>query len=922
MHGALVGREAELEAMFTALREGSAGRGSVLVVVGEPGIGKSALLAAAGESPGDRRTLGATGVEAERGVAFAALMALLWPVRDALEELEERQAALLRGVLELGPRVESSAFVVGAAALALLSVASERTPLAVVVDDAQWVDEPSQEVLCFVGRRLAGERIVLLAGARVDEPCLLAEEPTFRQLRLDALARADAHALLEREAGVLAPDVAARLIEVSGGNPLGLVELPRLLTSDQLQGHEPLPQALAAGPLVERAFMARVATLDAEAQELLLLLACAGEAGPSLMTRLGEPVQVVDELVRAGLLSRRGPLVELRHPLLRAAVYGAAPAAERRAAHRRLAALLDGARRAWHLAEAADGADESVALALEQAAAEASISGGVAAQADALERSAALTPDPERATARLLGAAHAWRLAGRIERADELIDRALLLARTAHSRAEVQLERGQALVRRLDLVEAQALLLHEAELAAATEQELASRLLSEAAKAADLRLERKHAVALAERALELARGRGGLAELDALNVLLTARTSTGAPPDASDAELVDRAVELLRDPELRAGSESVHWIAYCLSLQERDDEARELSEGALAEARATGDVWSLCFGLYARAALEHMTGRIDAMAAWAAEALPLAEQIGEPWRVVEARTFVVSVEAERGNPDRCRDALAATGTLAVEQEPLIRDFHLGRAHVARRLPEAIGELETAAAFLERGGILVWYRQIPLELAEAYVHAGRRDDAEGVLEAAAPGIEGCGLVRPRARLARVRALLVPDARIDVAFAAAAGLLDEVPHPLEHARLELCWGERLRRARRSEDAVPHLERALARFDALGADGWAETARTELEAASGAARPRQGRRSDELTAQELRIARHAAAGLRNREIAAMLFLSPRTIETHLQNAYRKLDVGNRTQLAAVLAADGIRPVEAIGDSVVDVQ
>jgi DNA-binding CsgD family transcriptional regulator len=447
--------------------------------------------------------------------------------------------------------------------------------------------------------------------------------------------------------------------------------------------------------------------------------------------------------------------------------------------------------------------------------------------------------------------------------------------------------------------------------------------VSAAAQAADLRLEPEQALALAERALELAPDDDRRAGLEAANALLTARTSSGRPPDGTDAALLERAVALLGYPELRAGSEAPHWIAYCLALHEHDEDARRLSDRALAEARWSGDVWSECFGLYARAAIEHTTGRIDGMAAWAEEALPLAEQIGEPWRVVEARTFRAAVEAERGDPDRCREALAAIGgTLAPEQDPLIRGYHLGRACIAQRLPEAIGELEAAAEHLERGGILLWYRQIPLELAEAYVHAGRRDDAAVLVDAAAPGVEASGLARPRARLARVRALLVPEARIDLAFAAAADLLEDVPHPLEHARIELCWGERLRRAGRSADAVPHLERALARFDALGAGGWAESARRELEAASGHERPRQPRRTDELTAQELRIARHAAAGLRNREIAALLYLSPRTIETHLQNAYRKLEVGNRTQLAALLAADGIRPIGAAGESAAQLQ
>jgi DNA-binding CsgD family transcriptional regulator len=387
--------------------------------------------------------------------------------------------------------------------------------------------------------------------------------------------------------------------------------------------------------------------------------------------------------------------------------------------------------------------------------------------------------------------------------------------------------------------------------------------------------------------------------------------SRTAPPDSEDDALVARAAQLLEQRELRTG-EQPHWIAYAQAELERDEDARRLSDLALGEARAAGDVWSLCYGLYARAALELVTGRVDTARSWSAEAVPLAGQIGEPWRLEQAQAVNVEVEAARGNVAACESDEPGT-------EP---DLHVGRALLAvGRSDEAVPRLESAAQAYSERRPRGWYRLVPLDLAEAYVLAGRRRDAEEVLRSIAPGIDACRLVRPRAKLARLRALLASEGKTDAAFAEARALLQEVPHPLERARLELCWGERLREIGRSADALPHLELALAAFDALGASGWAERTRAVLERAGGVARPAQPLRSDDLTAQELRIARHAAAGLRNREIAALLYLSPRTVEWHLQSAYRKLDVSNRTQLAAVLASEGIRALATADEPVAEV-
>lgn len=910
----LLGREQELAALVDACRAAAAGRGSTLIVAGEAGIGKTALLAAAAEADPGRRVLRATGVEAESTVAFATLQGLLWPLREELDELDPGQVRLLSGVLDLGLSKGASTFAIGAATLGLLSAASRERPIVAIVDDAHWADVASQEALRFVGRRLEHERVALLAGLRQDESSLLAEERSFARLTIGALDTAAARSLLERSgAGELAADVTERLIEACAGNPLGLVELPQLLSEAQRRGQEPLNPALEAGPLVQRAFATRVAELGHEARDALLLLAAAGEDEPALRAMGPAARAALDEAEAAALVTRSGRL-DFRHPLMRAAVYGAASPAARREAHRRLAATVEGARRAWHLAEAVDEPDETVAQALDDAAAEARLAGGVAAEAQALERAAALSPESDPRAGRLLDAARAWRLAGRIERANELLAQALPLAQAVRTRAEIQLERGYNVLRTRAYREAYELLVAEARRVERHEPDLAARLYAAVTFVANVYAEAPGALASAERALELAGRRGDEVELEALFAAVSARMSRPRPPDEEDEALIFRAARLLERPELRAG-EQPHWIAYALAELERDEQARRVSDLALAEARAAGDVWSLCYGLYARAALELVAGRIDVARSWAAEALPLAEQIGEPWRLEQARVVTVEVEATRGNVAACEALVHASADEGSTQQPAADfDLHLGRALLAvGRAEEAVPRLEAASRAFSENRPRGWYRLVPLDLAEAYEGARRRKDAEALLRLVSPGIEACRLVRPRAKLARVRGLLAPEAKVDAAFAAALALLEEVAQPLERARVELCWGERLRKIGRSTHAVPHLEHALAAFNALGTAGWAERARRELEQASGSERPAQPRRSDDLTAQELRIARHAAAGLRNREIAALLYLSPRTVEWHLQSAYRKLDVTNRTQLAAVLASEGIRSVDA---------
>jgi hypothetical protein len=356
---------------------------------------------------------------------------------------------------------------------------------------------------------------------RDGEPCLLAEERSLARLDLRGLRPAEARGLLERSApGRLAPTVAEALLAACAGNPLGLIELPLVLTGAQRRGEEPLPSPLEAGPLVRRAFAARASRLEPESRRALRVLAAAGEADVALLLRLDSSPETVDSLEASGLVSRRGETLGFRHPLVWSAVYSAMTPRDRRDAHRIVAGALDGARRAWHLAEAAAGADEQVAEALEAAAEETRAAGGRAAEAQALERAAELTPEEEPRARRLLEAGRAWRLAGRIEHVNALLERALPLAAAVRTRGEIQHERASTLIRDGDVGAALGILLAEADRALPSEPELAGQLLVKAAVAAHLDADVSGAAALAERGLALAGGDGGRLELEAVNALV------------------------------------------------------------------------------------------------------------------------------------------------------------------------------------------------------------------------------------------------------------------------------------------------------------------------------------------------------------------------------------------------------------------
>jgi DNA-binding CsgD family transcriptional regulator len=881
----LLGREAEcarIDDLLTAARRGAS---AALMIRGDPGIGKSALLEEAARRAAGMTVLRAHGVQSESELTFAALADLLGPLLDHLDALPQVQAAALAGALALGPPAAPDRFAVYAATLSLLA---ECAPLLAVVDDAMWVDAASREALLFVARRLQQEGIVLLLAARAS----VAELP---ELVLGGLDLAAATALLGA-----APEVAARLLDATGGNPLALLELSGLLTEAQRAGREAIEDPPPVGSSVERAFSRELDALpEATRRALLVAAACETGATADIFAALERP-EALEPAERAGLITIAGAHLQFRHPLLRSVAYRALAAPERRAAHRALAGAVGGERRAWHLAAAAVAPDETVAGALDEAAAAARRRGGPAAAMRAAERAAMLTPDPELRARRLLAAAEDHARVGPPERAHAFLDEALGLATEPLLRADLQHLRGRLIGRTGSTAEAADLLVSEASTVASADPARAATMMLSAVQPCFQAGLNATGLDIAERANALARD-AGLPAMPGGIPLGMARLLTG---DRLRAEplLVEAAdwLEQADDP-WAMGPVLAFGVGQAFCWLEDYDRARRLLHGGIEQARAWSAPALLPYGLLSLSELEFRTGAWASAYAAASEGADLARETGQFSDEGYAMAQLARVQAALGREGACR-ACAARSLERVEQGGAeinrtllgsilgFLELGLGRAL------EALVPLEQVAAFLDalppdEPNALQWAP----DLIEAYVRVGRESDAAAVLErhlAHRPG----GWAR--ATSARCDGLL-SDA-FDVPFRRALELHDT---PFETARTELCYGERLRRAGRRTEARGQLHAALERFDRLGAKPWAERARTELRASGATVRRGAPGATEQLTPQELQVALTVARGATNRETASALFLSTKTIEFHLRNIYRKLGVRSRTELVARL-------------------
>ena len=905
--GRLVGRRREQAVLERLLDTARDGRGAVLVVHGDPGAGKTALLEYAVEAGHDFRVVRTSGVEGEMELDYAALQQLCSPLLEFIERLPGPQRDALGVAFGLGGGKAPSPFLVGLAVLGLLSEAAERRPVLCLVDDAQWLDGASGAALAFVARRLLAERIVLAFSTREMGSGLA----RFPQMRVDRLGRRDARALLESVLVARLDDsVLERLVAETGGNPLALLELPRGLTPAQLAGGFGLPAALPLAAGIEQSFSRRLARLPRDARRLLLLAAAEPLGDTALLWRsaseLGIPEAAASTVESDGLLTLDGA-VRFRHPLVRSAVYGSAEPNERREVHRALAEATDPAldpdRRAWHRAQATSVPDEEVAAELERSAGRAQARGGLAAVAAFLERAAALTPEPTHRARRLLAAAGAKRDSGDPEAALALLAGVEAGVLDELGQGRVDLLRAEIALEQRRGADAGRLFLDAASRLEPLDPELARETYLEAlggAMASDVEVVGgASAVAAAARAAPpgAVPPRAVDVVLDAFAVRLTDGYAAAVPTYARALELL-LATDIAREDGSRWLSVSSGRNSNMVALEMWDDEALHLlATRRVQVARDTGAVGHLAFALSFLVRSHILAGELAAAALVLDEARLIAEATGHS-AVVNAPMILA---AWRGDETQASELIDASSEEAARRGWASNKY--ARAVLYNGLGRHDAARDAAWELFEPDPIGYGSHLVP-ELAEA---ASRTDDQASLQYALDWLSERTRVVSSgwaSGMEARVRALLSDGEVADGQYRRSIEHLSGTRLRLELARTHLLYGEWLRRERRRLDAREHLRTALEAFTSMGAEAFGSRAQRELLATGERARKRTVETLDQLTPQETQVARLAAQGETNREIAARLFISPSTVEYHLRKVFRKLTVRSRTELARRMA------------------
>ncbi|HYH32578.1 MAG TPA: AAA family ATPase [Pseudonocardia sp.] len=900
----LRGRRAEQErigALLDAARDGISG---ALVVRGEPGIGKTALLGHAAERAHGMRVLRGAGIESEAELPFAGLHLLLHAAVDRLDALPGPQRQALAGAFGLGTG-GGDRFLIGAGVLSLLAQLAEEAPLLCLVDDAQWLDRPSAEALLFAARRLDREGVAIVFAVREHAGAFAPDG--VPEVPLTGLDRESAAQLLDDLRTTLPAGARERLIRETHGNPLALRELPALIAT---QGAH-----LGVIPLTSRvldAFHHQVRALPAESRSVLLLAAADDTGSVPVLLRaaaaLGRGVADLQPAEASGLVSLATGTLAFRHPLIRAAVYHGAPLSQRVAAHAALADAYgdDADRRAWHLALAATGADERVAVDLEEAAGRAHLRAGHAAAAAAYERAAALSEDRAAAVRRITLACEAGAHAGQLEWARVTAERAArdvadpaTLARLAEVRAGADFVQGE-------LRRAHGLLVDGATGVAADDPERAFWMLMRAVHAAWAAATDDQLIApTLDRFDALGLDRDGPLMAVAwlarwATTLVLERDPAGFPP-------LDQVVARAREAGAAAGPRALVEVASRSFVAARDEECADIATTLVADARDHGMIDALPAGLGLATLSQVVLGRHREAWISGAEAVSLARDTGQPLWGSYAAGALAYLAAVEGDEERCReyvDAAACDGAVPAAAlsggtwaQAALALLDLG----AGRVQDALDRLQVMARGPSRH-LAAIVRSVPTEV-EAAVRLGRAEEAVAPLDLFARW--GAILRRPwiDAQLERCRALTAPDAGAERHYRRALVLHEAASRPFEHARTALLYGEWLRRARRKTEAREHLGAALAVFEELGSAPWAARARAELGASGArtAERPPAAAAAARLTPQELQITQLAAQGLSNRDIAAQLILSPRTVAYHLYKAYPKLGISSRGELLA---------------------
>ena len=893
----ILGRDRELDAI-AGLLDGVGERGGALLVRGEPGIGKSTLLREATRraSGSGMRVLGTTGVHAETHLPFAGLHQLLLPVLDHLDALPAPHREAVQAAFGMSGAPAPDLFRIALAALELIGDAAADAPVLLAVEDAHWLDAATADVLAFVARRLESEPVALLATLR-DAPAISLGEAGLPELRLEGLGEGAAAAVLDHHAPSLEPAVRERLFREAEGNPLALVELP---VPWQRDGAE-LSQWLPLTARLEQAFAARGSELPAGTRTLLLLAAVDdGGLLAEVLDAAGRfpgveaTLDALEPAVSARLIELDDMRVRFRHPLVRSAIHQAASASQRQAAHAALAEALVGqpGRRVWHRAASVIGADEEVAAELEDAAALAQRRGDIVAAVAALERAAGVSPDAGRRARRLLRAGELAVELGRRDLAERMLREVEPLepGQLAHARITWIREMIQA---GIPGEAGRAALVRAAELARAEgETDLALNLLWLVASRCwwnDPGPEARRLVL--EAALRI-----GTVDDDLRILSIVAYV---AP--AEQGELIHDRLAMAPAGDAGAtrllGSAAVTIGAF--------DQAATLLAAAAAELRDQGRLGHLSRVLVLRAWAATFVGDWDVALPAAEEAGRLAVETGEPVWAGGAQLVAAMLGALRGQHDEALSHAAAAEQAVL---PTGAAFMLAGVQLARGLAAlGAGRHEDAYGHLLR----VFDPEDPAhhpfmrcwmigDLAEAALHGGTREEAAALLAAieAGPVSSPYGL----AAIRFARALLAAPAEAGALYQDALG--SEVRRwPFLRARVLLAYGAWLRRERRVAESRAPLRAAREAFDALGAGPWSDRARQELRASGETSRRRATDARDELTPQELQIAQLAAEGLSNREIGQTLYLSHRTVGSHLYRIFPKLGITSRSELPGAL-------------------
>jgi DNA-binding NarL/FixJ family response regulator len=913
--GRLRGRAKECAVLDDLVSAIGRGESRSLVLRGEAGIGKTALLEYLVASAPNATVVRAVGVQSDMELAFASLHQLCGPLLDRLERLPAPQRQAMETVFGLTAGEAPDRFLVGLAVLSLLSEVAEQRPLLCVVDDAQWLDQASALTLAFVARRLLAERVAIVFAAREPGDELL----HVPELAVDGVRNGDARALLSSAVRFkLDERVRDRIIAETRGNPLALLELPRGLTARQLAGGFGLVEAQGLAGRLEESFVRRVETLSGDARRLLLLAAAEPVGDPLLLLaaseRLGIAVSAADAETD-GLLAL-GERVTFRHPLVRSAVYRTATREQRREVHLALAEATDGNvdpdRRAWHLATAAAGPSEAVAAALEQSAGRAQARGGLAAAAAFLHRSVVLSGDPKQRVRRALAAAQASLHAGIFDGALELLALAEASTPDELQMAHVELLKGQIAFASSMGATAPPLLLNAAQRLERLDPELARETYLDAWGAALFAGRSASAGSLLEVSRAATSAPRPTAPLRPSDLLLDGLTTFVAEGHAAAAPLLRRATAAFAD-EASPAQENFRWgwmTTIPPNIVWDEDSWHAISARNLKEARDAGALARLPIDLADWAIFLAWCGDFGAAAVAIAEADAITKATG----TYIAPYAQLLLAALRGQGDASpliestiREAATGGQGLSVqwaEWTSAILFNGLGR------YDRALASAQRAAEETPHLHVTPWALT---ELIEAATRTARPDLAAGALErvmaATAPSSTDWG----RGMQARCRALLSKGESAERLHREAIERLARTRRRPELARAHLLYGEWLRRENRRVDARVQLRAAHDEFVSMGMAAFAERARGELLATGEKVRKRTVATRDVLTAQERQIARLARDGLSNPDIGARLFLSPRTVEWHLRNAFVKLGIHSRRELPTVLPSSGSELITA---------